>query len=309
MKKMIFFNNLSIYMKINYIFINIQLVIFVVGLLLNIFLLNVFMRNSLKKCSYSFYCQMKACADIIVLLYVFRNWSNYVVGYDLDAISPFVCSLNKVLPHIAGTFNFSILFILSVDRLAAVLYQNRFGFLKQRWFQVIAVIIAAAYSCGINSILSFNSQLVFKEKTTNQTIKTACMVPPAILQLHSWIKIGNIIVIVLISIVLNTKLILYILSSRKKFAQSSKNSQQRAKKDRRMAISSIGISVTALVSKLPLGIVLIINHKLNVPSDQSTMFIFIAVTLLILENSFANFLNNILFNTSFSKEFRNMIKS
>lgn len=297
------FNDLTIYLKVNYVFLNIQFAIAVVGMIGNILVILVFARKSLRKYSYSFYCQMKACGDMIVLLYAYRNWANFVLDSNLDLTAPFFCVLNQVLPYVAGAFALEILVIMSLDRLLTVAYPNRFKLIKKKWLQVLVVILVAAYSWGINIVLPFNTQYTVTQVGTQTII--SCTISAAISIIQSWIRNGNILFIILIvNNSLNIKLIWFIISSRKRVAN---NSQTRStSKDRKMAISGIGLSLTALICKLPLGVVTVISNYQKLPYDQAIMITYISITLLVVENA-ASFFLNMFLNSMFRDELFKML--
>lgn len=196
-------------------------------------------------------------------------------------------------------FSLSILMIISLDRLISVMYPNRFGVLKKRWFQVLVLFVALVYSCGLNIVLPLNMQYS-ETQVGNQTLKS-CVVPASINLVHSWIRNTNILVIILIiNNAINIKLIAFIVSSRNKVATSTQS--KISKKEKKIIISAIGLGFTALVCKLPLGTVTIISYYVKLPSDQNSMMSNVAVTLLPFEYS-AMFVVNMIINSMFYAEF------
>lgn len=296
------FNNLSIFSKVNYIFICVQFVIGFIGLVNNFLVICVFCHTNLRKYSYSFYCTMKACSDIVILLYVYRNWGQFVMDADLDAVNGFFCVLNKVMPHLASIFSIGILLLISLDRLLAVMYPNRFAFLKKKWFQIIAVFLAAIYSLSLNMVLPVNTRFVVSQ-VGNQTV-LSCVLPAAITVTHSWIRNVNLFVaILIINNAINIKLIAYIVSSRNRVAANVQNRGSR--KERKLILCAIGVGFAALVLKFPLGTAQIMNNYLKLPTDQSTMIVYICITLQCFEYS-AMFAINMYFNTMFNVQFWQM---
>lgn len=129
--------------------------------------------------------------------------------------------------------------------------------------------------------------------------------PSNILSIISWFANGHILVIILvINNACNIKIILFILASRKRVATNSQNAN--FGKDRRMAISGMGLCFTALVCKLPLQVVMFLADYMSWPLDQTIMIVYIAITLLVVENA-ASFFVNISLNSSFRIEFLKMI--
>lgn len=129
--------------------------------------------------------------------------------------------------------------------------------------------------------------------------------PSNISSIISWFANGHLIVIILVvNNACNIKITLYILASRKRVATNSQNAN--FNRDRRMAISGIGLCFTALVCKLPLQIVMFLADYMSWPLDQTIMIMYIAITLLLVENA-ASFFVNISLNSSFRVEFLKMI--
>lgn len=301
---MIDFDSLTIYLKVNYIFMCIQFVIGTVGITGNILLICVFSRKNLRKHSYSFYCQMKACGDIVVLLFAFRNWANFVMGANLDLVAPFLCVVNKFLPNLAGSFSLGILVIISLDRLVSVMYPNRFEFVKKKWFQAIITLLVLAYSVGIIVILPLNTTLMVSQ--VGDIVIKLCGVSQAIGAVFSWISNTNILLIILIiNNVLNIKMIMFVLSSKKRVTSDAQQSRISGK-ERKMVISAIGLGTVALICKLPLGIATIILNYVKAPVDQVIMITFISITMLTIENT-ASFFINFWLNSMFHAEIFEML--
>lgn len=295
------FNNLSVYLKINFVVLNISLILGVVGIIGNVLVIMVCAREKLRKYSFSFFCQAKACGDIILLVFVFRNWANFVIGANLDLVTPFFCYIGQFLPYTSGTFSLGILVVISLDRVTTVIYPNRFRWFKKRWCQVGLVLLVAIYSISLNLVLLLNANYV-----VSKTGVITCSVPAAISTVQTWFRNGLMLAIILIiNNFLNAKLIMFIASSRKK-VESAVMPRNSTNKDRRMAISAIGLGLVALFCKLPLGIVTITSNYLNLPRDQFIMMFYMAVTVLNVEGS-ASFFINLFLNSTFNAEFMKMI--
>lgn len=302
------FNDLTFYMKVNFVLLCIQFTIGIIGFIGNILVILIFSRRSLRKFSYSFYCQMKACGDNIVLLFTFRNWANFILDANLDLISASFCVINQVLPYIGGAFAFSNLFLMTLDRVLTIIYPNKFKSWKKKKCQIMVVVLVLIYSVSINIVLPFNTSYVIVQEAENNQSESVrnCVVPPKILTLHSFIFFGNILVVILVvNNALNIKLIKFILSSRKKVGNNLHS--RTSLKDRRMAISGIGLSLTALFCKLPLGIATIVTTYLSMPLDQAIVILYSSITLLVVENA-ASFFINMSLNSMFKLEFFKMVE-
>lgn len=297
---MVNFNAVNIFSKVSYILLCIQFVLAAIGVICNIMVILVFSRKTMRKYSYAFYCRVKACSDMVIIFYIYRNWFVFVLDLDLDIAVPFLCLVNRFNTHTASMFSLSILVIISLDRLISVMFPNRFGVLKKRWFQVLVLFVALVYSCGLNIILPLNMRYS-ETQVGNQTLKS-CTLASTINLTHSWIRNINILVIILlINNAINIKLISHIVASNKKVTTNTQQNKG-SRKERNMMISAIGLGFTALVCKLPLGTVTIINYYIGLPSDQSSMMSNVTITILPFEYS-AMFVVNMLINSMFYAEF------
>lgn len=166
---MINFNSLTIYLKVNYIFMCFEFVIAVVGIVGNVLLISVLARKKLRKHSYSFYCTVKSVLDIILLLYAIRNWCTFVMDANLDLVARFLCIFNKFMPNFAGFYEVGVLLMISIDQYFAVIYPNRFAWMKKKWFQVGIIILIGIYTGGINMMLPPNTDII-QSQVGNLTI-------------------------------------------------------------------------------------------------------------------------------------------
>lgn len=296
------FNDLSVYLKVNYIFLCIQFAISILGLAVNTIVIWIFLRKSLRRYSYSFYCLIKAFCDIIMLIYGIINWSGFVPGANLSLVSPFFCFLNQFVPYECGFSGTCLILVMTLDRVLMIIYPKRFKFIRKKWFQILIVLFVAFYSLGINIVLPLNTKFVISQTSKNQTIVT-CTILPSIASIQSWIRNVHIIVLLFVfNNVLNIKLIKYVILSRRRVSIRMKSYSRAWVKERRMGVSAIGIGIVAMFCKLPLGIVTIITYNYNLPFDQMIMMTYIAITLICIENS-ASFFINMFFNTIFYNEF------
>lgn len=311
---MINFANISTFRKLNFIFRNITVLISILGTFGNILVIIIFFRRSLRKYSYSLYSQVKALGDIFILVYQFRIWSNITWDANLDIVNVFFCKADEYLLYLFCVACLWLLALISMDRLLIVAYPNRFKIYNKKWFQVILILIAFAYSAGVNILMILNSNY----SVSSRTGLGNCMVSLDILTTQSWIYAGNIFGIVLmLNNALIIRLIVFIASSRKKVTTiSSTNNTQTSSttvpkrnsshKDRKLAVSAIGLSLTAFVCKLPFSVFLIISINAKVSSEITSMTQSICIAFMTLENA-ASFFINMLLNSMFKDEFLIMI--
>jgi len=157
-------------------------------------------------------------------------------------------------------------------------HSNRFQVFKKRWFQALLAFFILIYSLSCNIILLVNTDYeVFK--SGNETI-AKCSTPINASTIQSWIYLSNFLAVLIIA--------------------------QTTVKDRKFAISVIGLGVTALICKPPLGLYILIKNNMNIRPEMSMLLINIAVALLTIENS-ASFFVNMILNSVFYQEFIIMI--
>ena len=296
------FLNLNTYQQISYICQNIQLIIAVIGIVGNILAFIVFSRSNLKKHSYSFYCRVMATTDIGLLICYIRNWASNILDANLNIVAPFFCSMNMFLSYFFGGLSLSMLTLISSDRMIAIVYSNRFKFIKKRWFQWLMVAVGIVFNVGINIMPAITNRLVEIVQSTNSSIKI-CASDSRITEIQSWIFFGNFLLFtILINNILNVKMVWFIVSSRRKVARNLSNVRNSVVRDRKFAITSIGLNLTCMVLKLPFAIFLIIKNKKVISFDVLIAIQMIVLSISVLDNGFS-FLINFFVNSIFHDEF------
>lgn len=225
---------------------------------------------------------------------------------DLDTVNTFFCNFDLYFVYVNTIMCLSLLVLISMDRLVSIAYPNRFKFLKTMWFKLSVLAVIIVYSFLVNLMLPLNTEIVFVPME-NRVIKM-CTFDMNVFTKQSWINVGhNVVLIFLINNGLIIKLVWFITSSRRKIANNSSNSTKTSSKDRKFAISAIGLSLVAFVCKLPLNITIIVTSMIDM-TDFDMHFGIIAVTLAILglENA-ASFYVNMALNSVFYQEVRLMI--
>ena len=305
---MLNYSNLNIYQQVTYIFQCIQLIVSVIGIIGNILEFIVFSRPNLKKHAYSFYCRVMAIIDIGVLVFSLKNWASYVLEANLDIVSPFFCSISQLVIYTLVGQSILTLTFITADRMLTIVYSNRITFLKKRWFQWLIIFIGIVYNVLINLMPLINIRLVEIDLGTNssQTIKL-CFLEPQIIVNQTWIHLANFFFLnILVNNILNVKIIWFIVSSRRKMARNSSNLSHSTNRDRKFAITSIGLNLTCMILKLPLTISMLIINTTVFSLDQITEIQTIVITIGILDNCFS-FLINFFVNSIFHDEFLALI--
>lgn len=308
---MLDFKNLNPYEKITFIFQNLQLIVGLVGIVGNILTICVFQRERLRKYSYSFYCRAMACSDILVLLHTFRHWSAFVLGADLDLIGPFFCTMDEFLVYVTTFTSLWLLTLISLDRLMTIIFPNRFKVVKSRWFQATLVLIVVVYSSSVNILFPIYNRLVFVHSNKSNYSYLECYLPPAASNWLSWLYLDNLFISTMfINIVLNVKMIHFLVSSRRKFnkyGQPHQHNSRLSSKDRKFILTSIGLNICCLICKLPFTIAMILFTYIKVEDELFDMIFTINVMIMDMDNG-ASFFVNIFVNSIFKEEFLYMFR-
>ena len=303
---MLNYYSLNIYQQVTYIFQCIQLLVSVIGIIGNIIVFIVFSRPNLNKHTYSFYCRIMAIIDIGVLIFSFKNWASYVLEANLDIVSPFFCSISEFLVYTLAGKSILMLTFITADRMLTIVYMNRFTYLKKRWFQWLIIFIGVVYNVLINLMLPINNRLVEIDLGTNSSIKL-CFLDVQIIQNQTWIILSNFFFLnILVNNILNIKIIWFIVSSRRNVARNSSNLSQSTWRDRKFAITSIGLNLSCMIFKLPLNIAMLIINTTVISLDELIEIQTILITIAIFDNGFS-FIINFFVNSIFHDEFYALI--
>ena len=253
---MVNFWSLNTYLQISYILQNIQLIVSAIGIIGNILVFIVYYRPDLNKHSYSFYCRAMAISDIGLLICYIKTWALYILDANLDTVSPFFCSISQYLPNFFGGLSITMLTLIASDRMITIVYSNRFAFIKKCWFQWLTVLICIVYNLSVNLLTPLNNYImdIGQSISSSQSIKI-CILDANLVVTQMWIILGNFLLFnIIINNVLNIKMILFIVSSRRRVSRNLGNMRNSAARDRKFAITSIGLNLACMVLKLPFAI-------------------------------------------------------
>lgn len=311
---MIDFYQLDTYGRIKFVFQNLQILIALVGICGSLLTFCVFSRARLRKYSYSFFSRAIAVSDIIVLIHSFRHWASNILEADIDLVNQFFCSIGEFQPYSATMTSLWLLTLMSLDRLTTIVYPNRFKLLKSRWTQFLLVSVVVVYSMLMSINLPLNFRLVTFNYTSIMVDSTnltetihVCSISAEASNRHSWIVLGNIIIVnIFLNNVLNIRMIRYVFASRRNVAVFNHQACKSSVRDRKFAISSIGLNFCCLIFKLPLTIGFLVLGYLKVDPDLFDMVFTICVTISTIDNCDSFFVNMIV-NTSFHDEFVEMV--
>ena len=137
-----------------------------------------------------------------------------------------------------------------------------------------------------------------------------CILSRAAFQVHTWIIVGHIVGFVLITnTIVNVRLILCMIRSRKRvmsgtqaILNGNENTRSRRRcRDRKCAMSAIGIGLVAFVCKITIGVCTIILHLFDINTQVYTMVYNFCFLLVVVESGSSFFVNAYL-NSMFRNE-------
>lgn len=300
------YESLSIYGKVNFIVQYATIFVNTAGIIGNVLLICLLSRKSFRQHSYAFFSIAKAIVDTIVIAHAYRNWARFNYDANLDTVNTFFCLfINRFFVYTNAFMGIIFMPFISLDRLITIAYPagTRFQFVKKRWFQWLLVLMNLIYSVLSNLILPLNTKLV---STPNGNV---CVIQFDEFTKHSWITVGNIVVFILvINNFINIKLIWHIVKSRRRVSFNTRASQRKtaSNKDRKFAVTSIGLSMMAFLFKVPTAIVIIITYSFSLSNDLFSMLFAAGITLLGIDCG-AAFYINMLLNPLMRQELKTML--
>ena len=304
---MVDYESMNYYQKLTFIFQNIQLLIAIIGIVGGILNICVFSRKAVKSFSSAFYMKAVSCCDIIILIHSIRLWIAFVFGLNLDTVSIFFCKIDNYQPYVASSVAIWLINVLSLDRLAIVVYSNNqnFQIFKKKWFKVTILLILIVCSLALNILTPLKNELVLLPDSAVQV----CIMQPDTSTILSYIALVNTIVsIIMVNAVLNIKIIAYVFQTRKKISANMNitRSSSTGVKDRRFVINAIAINSSCFICKTGFMICIFLITYLSISLDLLQLLFTIGVTISIIDNSLTFFINLIV-NPTFYAEFLCMI--
>ena len=253
---MLNYYSLNYYQQISYIFLNIQLATTFIAIAGNILVFIIFSRSAFKKYAYSFYLRIMAVSDTLVFFRTTKNWVAFFLGTNLDVLSQWTCTFENFISLTSISLSNNLLFLISLDRMFTIVYPNRFQVIKKRWFQFVLVAISFLIALGENIIIPINVSIITIVKASNSTPAIqVCTMANTLISVMNIILTSKFIIVNLIVInIINIKMIRFIMKSRIKVSQISAHSRTTSIRDRKFAITSIGLNLFCTILKLPSSI-------------------------------------------------------
>ena len=246
--------------------------------------------------------------DLIILIHSVRHWIALVFGLNLDTVSEFFCKIDEFQAYLASCIAFWLINVISLDRLATVVYSNnqKFQIFKKKWFKVSILLIVIVCSLSLNILQPITNQIVF---IADLGIKI-CIMPSDVSLILSYILLANTIVsIILINAALNIKIIVYVMQTRKKVTANMNSfvrSTTTVVKDRRFVINAIAINSCCFICMSMFMICIFVITYVPMSLDLLQLLFTLAVTISNIDNALTFFINLIV-NPTFYAEFLCMI--
>lgn len=297
---MIDYNSLDLSGRVKYICQNFMLAISFVGIVGNATTICVLSRPRLRKYSYAFYAKLLAASDILVLAHSLRHWAHNVADVDMDILNEFLCRVGEYQPNAGVVASLWLLTLISLDRLVTIVYPKQLAFLKLTWVKCGLVLAVFVYSLLINLPLPLTYRLELFNST--EGVVHVCYQSADDSKMHLWLIVANMFVVnILVNYALNIRMIVYVFSSRRNLGCLKKC----ASRNRKFAMSSIGLSVCCLFFKLPLTVGMLVINYLRVSYERYQFLFTIFVTLSTIDNADAFFVNMSV-DSTFAREFKRM---
>ena len=299
---MLNYYSLNYYQQISYIFLNIQLATTFIAIAGNILVFIIFSRSAFKKYAYSFYFRVMAVSDTLVFYRTTKNWVAFFVGTNLDVLSQWTCTFDNFISLTSISLSINLLFLIALDRMLTIVYPNRFQIIKKRWFQVILVAIAFLIALGENIIIPINVSIITIFKATNSTpaVQVCTMANVLISALGLTFVVKFVILNLIVINIINIKMIRFIIKSRSHITHSRRTSHR----DRKFAITAIGLNLFCSILKLPSAVLTVVLYFIStgLNQDQVTAINNISSSISYLDNGFSFFVNMAL-SSIFYREF------
>lgn len=308
---MLNYTTLSIANKRSFIYLNIQVVISIIGTIGNVLTCMVFRRKRLKNTSYSMYfCIMLSC-EIIGLVYALRYWARFFLNFDYRLVSPFFCKSDKFVTFSAGIAADWLLTVILADRLLTIVFHNRIKLIKKKFFQKTTIALVLVYSMSINLILLFKSnyeKINLEESNSTSFISIIkCTLDPKHRRNEQVTVLGNFIVSIVLNAIMHTVLIVFIFKSRRKITNRTNLLWI---KDVKFAISTVALAIFELICKIFFGLIVggssILQTKIS--ADEYQAYFYMSLNSITLSYG-ATFFFNIFFNSIFYEEFIGMFRT
>jgi hypothetical protein len=291
----------------------------------------VYSRKTFRNRSFSFYVRMLNIVDSLGALLFLRIVYRLGYGINTNTINQFFCTFGSYSIMCITVMSAHLLCMISFDRMASIVFINRFGFLKKRSFQVGAILAIVTYSLVAYVGKAIFYEMVTIRRTATETIdivnemgnltsnqrvviveSRVCMatrVPSVEFENVYFIYdlFNTVLLPFSLMIAFSTMSILKIHRSRAKASAFKSGSSAKPfklnRKDRCFAIVSITSNLVFLILNTPIVVYLIISN--NSPTISA---IYEIIARLLFYSTFGSmFFINILTNKQFKRELHDLM--
>lgn len=299
----------SIYDQVNYVFQILDLIVAIVGIVLNTLTFMVLSRKRLSSISFSFFLRVKMISDSFILLHTFRHFSAYMFEASLDLVSPASCIILEYSAYVASSISEYALTLSVLDRTLAVVFPTRFGIMKKRYFQLILLSIVFIYAFLLYLPMPLDYELTGYGTNDSLSCGFKSLDIANIVSILSFVDLaaGSIFINNILTFITMT----FILKSRRRFKSNSVTSNsatqtRQSSRDTKFAINSIALDLVYFICKTPFLIAIACTYATNLEPYVSQMLFTVCLFVYTLENA-NSFLTNYLVNSIFRAEADSML--
>ena len=283
---------------------NVQVILGSIGGIGNMLAFLVFLRKPLRNHSYAFYFRVLAWTDSLLIVNLFRHWSRRVLDFDIDSIGPLFCRFNEYHFQVMGSTSIWLRTLILFDRFIRIVYPSHFSVIKRNWFQNTSVLVLLVFSVILHIVVPLNSRLVeIKIENSNNSIyQLKCHSPPNIQELNFKLIMLNVISCSLLTILLDLKLITFIIRSKSRLRNRLYKPHSSVVKDLKFAFSSIAMCLNNFFCQIFFAICILtaLILRLNIVERENLFIVSLTAAIF---NSSSVFFINILINSIFYSEF------
>ena len=282
-------------------------IINLLGVLGNIITFIVFCRPVFRKNSISIYCSTLALFDSYIIVQLVADFSLFFNNVFPPDDSEAWCKLYNYISTAFSAIPAWVLVMFSLDKFWNMKTNNRFGFIKKRWFQVIVVLLNVV----IHLLFYCEILILLNRRSIRQNTAYSCdfqYMNYFIIFNGIYLVESNILpfIIMIVTSVLMTKALV---SSRRKVqgnntAGTSSNIKSRKSRDFKFAVTSLTFNIVFIVLKMPLTI----YYLLYVAGLDAGSYYYQISTVLFYTNSSINILVHLTSNSIFRTELWILIK-
>jgi hypothetical protein len=144
-------------------------VLIAVCLIGNLITFVIYSRKSFRKWPFSLYMRALNVSDSIGAILFLRLIYGIGYGIEINIINQFFCSFSYYSIGSVTVISAYLLCIFSFDRTASIVFANKFGFLKKRWFQIGAIVTIVVYPLIAYIGIPIISELYTNREVRNET--------------------------------------------------------------------------------------------------------------------------------------------